>query len=165
MNSKTIALVALVAVVAIGAYMWVGQNPAEPVATESTETPVTATGMRAEENMVVVMEQKPGNSVHVSTVYLAEPGYVVIHADNDGAPGAVIGSSSLLKAGENTGITVTITQTTKDGDKLHAMLHSDTDSNGTFSGADQPVPSRLGGPISGWFEISSSAEENMPVSI
>ncbi len=166
MNSKTIGLIALVAVVAVGGiYLLSRQNTADPVITESTETPVTTTGMRAEENMVVVTEQRPGTTIHVSTVYLAEPGYVVIHEDKNGTPGEVIGSSALLKAGENTGISVTVSRSTKDGDKLHAMLHSDTDGSGTFNTTDQPVQSRMGGPISGWFEISSSAGENVPVSI
>jgi hypothetical protein len=121
--------------------------------------------MRAEENMVVVTEQRPGNIVTASTVFLAAPGFVVVHEDIDGAPGAIIGSSAFLAAGESNNIKVMLSRVTQDGDKLHAMLHADTDANGSFSSADMPVQSRLGGPLEGWFEISSSASENIPVTI
>lgn len=130
---------------------------------QQTGFPGGSSAMRAEENMVVVMEQRPGNTIIASQVYLAAPGFVVIHEDENGAPGAIIGSSVLLQAGESSKISITLSRPTQDGEKLHAMLHSDTDANGTFSAStDAPVQSILGGPLGGWFEISSEASEELP---
>jgi hypothetical protein len=111
------------------------------------------------------MEQKPGRSVTGSIVYLAAPGYLVIHEDNNGEPGAILGSSALLPAGESTGIQVALSRESKDGETLHAMLHFEKGGNATFATEDTPVPSRLGGPISGWFEISSEAATDTPIVI
>lgn len=122
----------------------------------------SSSAMRAEENMVAVMDQKPGNTVTASQIYLAKPGYLVIH-DTEGA---VLGASSLLPAGESNNVRVTINTTTKDGEMYHAMLHSELNGNTRFDeAADTPVQSRLGGDIMGMFMISAEASENPPVSI
>lgn len=126
----------------------------------------TVSGMRAEETALIVTEQRPGNSITVAQVYLAEPGYVVIHEDNNGEAGAIIGSSALLQAGENNKIIVTLNRETRDGEKLWSMLHSEENNNSSFEASvDTPVQSRIGGPIMGWFEISATAEENIGVTL
>ncbi|OGG59787.1 hypothetical protein A2765_04335 [Candidatus Kaiserbacteria bacterium RIFCSPHIGHO2_01_FULL_56_24] len=123
-------------------------------------------GMHAEENMMIVSEQKPGASIRGSLIVLAAPGYLVIHEDKDGAPGVILGASALLPAGENSNVPVTLSRASRDGETLHAMLHFEKGGNTVFSAAeDTPVPSRLGGPISGWFEVSSEALVDIPVSI
>ncbi len=160
--NKTIAALAVLIIVAGGVYWYMtrpeGAN--EPVQTD------TSSGMRAEENMIVIQEQRPGNTVTASQVHFAEPGFIVIHEDVDGAPGTIIGSSSLLPAGESSQIKITLTKSVADGAKLHAMLHSDTDNSGTFSASsDREVQSRLGGAIDGWFDVSSNASENPPLTI
>lgn len=122
--------------------------------------------MRAEENMIVVMEQKPENSVVVSQVHLAAPGFVVIHEDNNDSPAAMVGSSALLQAGDTSQVTIKLSKAMLDGTKLHAMLHTDTNGDGKFDeGVDMPVQSKLGGPIEGWFEVTANASENAPISI
>lgn len=125
-----------------------------------------AAGMLAEENAIIVSEQRPGASAIVSLAVLAAPGYVVVHEDNGGQPGTILGASGLLQAGENANVSITLLRQTRDGERLHAMLHFDTDGSGSFdSSADVSVQSKLGGPISGWFEISSSASADVPISI
>jgi hypothetical protein len=134
---------------------------------ESADLPIdTVNGMRVEKNAVVATEQRPGPTVKVAQVYLAKPGYVVIHEDNDGEAGAILGSSALLKAGENNNVLVTLTRSTEDGEKLWSMLHVESNSNTTFeSSVDIPVESNRGGPVSGWFEIKADAEENIEVTL
>lgn len=128
--------------------------------------PSDTSAMRAEENMIVVMEQRPGNTVTASQVYLAAPGFIAIHEDANGTAGAIIGSSALLQAGESSQIEIQLSRSVRDGEKLHAMLHNDTNANGIFNAnTDLPVASRLGGSIQGWFEISSQAPENVPITI
>lgn len=148
---------AVIVLALIGYYLY---SNTQPSSTENTDTSST---MLAEESAVVAMEQKPGTSVTASLIVLKSPGFLVIHEDNNGAPGAILGASALLQAGESKNVDVTLSRAARDGERLHAMLHADADANGTFSASsDTPVLSSLGGPISGWFEISSSASEQLP---
>lgn len=131
---------------------------------DQVEEGTNTSAMLAEENAVIVSEQRPGARVHGLAV-LAAPGYLVIHEDKDGAPGAILGASALLPAGE-TSTEVTLSRAARDGETLHAMLHFEKGSNTTFSAAeDTPVPSSAGGPISGWFIISKDAPLDLPISI
>lgn len=158
MKTTTVFGITAVIIIAVLTYV-LFINPQLP----STENTDTSSTMLAEENAVVVLEQRPGASATASIVYLLSPGFVVIHEDNNGAPGAILGASALLQAGESKSVEVTLSRAARDGERLHAMLHTDADANGTFSASvDTPVQSSLGGPISGWFEISSSASENLP---
>ncbi len=80
--------------------------------------------------------------VVVDTVVAAEPGWMVIHADNGGAPGPVIGFEQVA-AGENTSVHVEI-DATMATPLLFAMLHVDTGEAGVYEfgqveGADGPV--------------------------
>ncbi len=163
--NKTLGILVAIAVIGGGMYWYSKNSSVAPVSNETVSTEPSS-AMRAEENMIVIMEQRPGNTVTASQIHLAATGFVVIHEDTNGAPGAIIGSSSLLQAGDSSQVAITLSRSTKDGEKLHAMLHSDSDGNGTFSAtADQPVQSRLGGPIEGWFDISTQASENTPITI
>ena len=164
MNKSLIIGAVLVIAGLAGYYLYSSTAPVPENTNENSDT--TSAGMLAEENAVVVSEQKPSSTVTGSVVYLAAPGFLVIHEDADGAPGAILGASAVLQAGENTEVPVTLSRASRDGERLYAMLHSDVDGNGTFDAAvDLPVQSALGGPIHGWFEVSSSASTNVPVSI
>ena len=168
--TKTISIGVVIILLAAAAYFLLAPQPVANttpgVSQEPSQEPVSNTSMmRAEENMVVVMEQKPGTAV-IGSVVLKEPGYLVIHADQNGAPGAILGSSALLKAGESSDVKVVLSRASKHGEKLHAMLHNEKGGNTTFSAAeDTAVQSSLGGPISGWFDISQDASADIPVSI
>lgn len=80
------------------------------------------------------------NEVIVSSVVYTGPGWIVIHTDNNGQPGPVIGHSA-VQAGQNTDVTVALDETPAEGDALWAMLHTDAGEEGTyeFPGADVPV--------------------------
>lgn len=168
MGTKSLIGIAALIILAAGAYFYSndtgarGGNGIDP----NSELGLTTSGMRAEENMVVVVEQKPGTGVIGSIIHLAAPGYLVIHEDMGGEPGAVIGSSTLLPAGESTGVMVALTRASKDGETLYAMLHFEKGGNTTFSAPeDTPVPSILGGSIHGIFEISADAPTDTPAVI
>lgn len=126
----------------------------------------SVSGMRVEENAVVATEQRPGSIVRIAQVFLAAPGYVAIHEDVAGKPGAIIGSSALLAAGETNAVSVTLDRATRDGEKLWSMLHTEINNNTTFEAdVDTAVESSFGGPLSGWFEIKTDAEENIEVTL
>ena len=89
---------------------------------------------------VSVGEQKlVDDSVTVSSVVAEEDGWLVIHADNDGKPGEVLGHTQVHK-GLNIEVTIAI-DGSKAVDFLHAMLHVDKGTSGVFDfpGDDAPV--------------------------
>ncbi len=83
-----------------------------------------------------------GDVITVSSALIDAPGWLVIHADNDGAPGAVIGVAPLTP-GLNSAVAITVDT---DGltETVFPMLHYDTGEAGvyefgTVEGADAPV--------------------------
>ena len=158
MNTNTIIAVIAIVLVAGGAYYWYGVRGASKME-PSADDAGTSLGMFAEENGIVITDQKPGQAITAADVLLKAPGFLVIHESDGSAMGAIIGASAALAAGENMNVSVTLTRAAKDGETLHAMLHADVDGNGTFDASiDTPVESALGGPIHASFAVSEDAE-------
>jgi hypothetical protein len=89
---------------------------------------------------VSVRDQSVSNSsVNVDQVVSDGPGWIVIHADNEGAPGAIIGYSP-VENGLNSNVLVLIDETLAT-DVLFVMLHVDAGVLLTyeFPGADMPA--------------------------
>ena len=87
---------------------------AEPGEAEPTPTSVTFEDQTSDGDSVVVAE-----SSH------AEDYVAVVHADDDGAPGDIIGFEGDLDAGTNEEVTVALDETLDAGEHtLHAMLHA-----------------------------------------
>ena len=102
---------------------------AAPVFAQDATTPVVEVSDQAIED----------GTVTVDRVVSDGPGWIVIHADNNGAPGAVLGHSAVAD-GENSDVMVEI-DTENATETLYAMLHADLGTEGTyeFPGADEPV--------------------------
>jgi len=82
------------------------------------------------------------NRVRVDSVYSDGPGFIVVHADNDGAPGAGVGVKA-VPAGWSYGVDIAISPRNATP-VLYAMLHVDDSAVGTYEfgtveGADGPV--------------------------
>lgn len=91
-------------------------------------------------NAVNAEDQEIKNGKVVVAQVLAEyDAWIVIHADNNGAPGAILGQSK-IQAGAHTNVEVAI-NTQKVTPVLYAMLHTDAGTVGTFEfpGADTPI--------------------------
>lgn len=91
-------------------------------------------------NSIFVLDQPISNdSILIQTVNATQNGWIVIHADQNGQPGEVIGHEA-VKAGKTIAIKVKI-DTAKATPKLYAMLHIDAGKVGTFEfpGPDEPV--------------------------
>jgi LPXTG-motif cell wall-anchored protein len=89
---------------------------------------------------VTVSDQAIENgTVTVDQVVSDGQGWIVIHAQQDGAPGPVIGHAA-VQDGENNDVSVQI-DVANATDTLYAMLHTDAGQMGTyeFPGADTPV--------------------------
>jgi hypothetical protein len=103
---------------------------------------------------VVVQDQTIADSrVVVLKVVSATPGWIVIHADNSGKPGPVIGYAA-VRSGENLDVVVAI-DAKKATPLLYAMLHVDAGTVGAyeFPGADVPTMS-MGMMVSPAFKVS-----------
>lgn len=80
-----------------------------------------------------------GSTVLIASVTLPTAGFVVIHADGDGGPGAVIGHSDLLPAGESVDVVVTLDAMIDVDSTLFPMAHVDANDNGTYDFAPPDV--------------------------
>ncbi|OGO04727.1 MAG: hypothetical protein A2Y73_07070 [Chloroflexi bacterium RBG_13_56_8] len=101
---------------------------------------VPAVSAQAVTPSVTVNDQEiQDGTVTVATIVSDGPGWMVIHADNNGAPGPVIGHTAVMD-GENTDVVVDI-DVDAATETLYAMLHSDLGTVGTyeFPGADTPA--------------------------
>lgn len=92
-------------------------SPASPPASPAGIAPVGG-------NAIAVGDQAPGATVTVSFVTLAGNGWVVIHEERDGAPGAILGARR-FDAGSGQSGTVELLRPTEEGKVYFAMLHAD----------------------------------------
>lgn len=101
-------------------------------------------------------------TVTIAQVVSDGPGWIVIHADQNGAPGPVVGHAA-VSDGENNNVVVTI-DTASATSTLYAMLHMDAGTVGTyeFPGADAPV-SAEGQPVMVSFSVTGLGQpEELP---
>lgn len=161
--NKTLWVAAAIVVLGVGAYFYINNSNGASVPADAN---TDSSAMRVENNMVVINDQKPGSSLVASQVHLAAPGFLVIHEDSNGEPSAILGVSALMPAGDSANVQVALNRPVTDGMKLHAVLRLDANGDGKFDPTtDRAAESKLGGPIDAWFNISSNASENAPVSI
>lgn len=160
---KTILWIAIVLLVAGGAY-WAYVNTASEPETEEESgaaSEETSSGALAGDNAVAASEQQPGSTAVVSMVVLAEPGYVVIHETNEnGGPGAILGASAFLPAGTSNSVEIELSRASKDGEQLVAMLHTDN-GDGEFGAADDTPVSENGNIIMMHFTTSADADTSV----
>lgn len=91
------------------------------------------------DNAIYISNQGADDFITVGLTQLAQDGYVVVHEDNGGAPGAILGSSELLAGGRTDNVRVALIRETIEGETLYGMLHFDNGDN-TFNAAlDTPV--------------------------
>ncbi len=110
--------------------------PTQPPAAAPSDTPAPAAIIPS---VTVADQEIVGGAVTIARVVSAGPGWLVVHAQKDGAPGPVLGYSA-VKEGDNANVAVLIDATKATG-TLYAMLHSDAGTVGTyeFPGSDGPV--------------------------
>ena len=141
MMNKYLWVVGLLVVLGLGYYLIKGRTQTPATTEVATEETATVPG---EKNLVLVSDYTAGKTVTVARVVLEKPGYVMIHEDASGKPGAIIGTSTLLSAGESTDVVVNLKRAGKDEEVLYAMLHMD-DGDGKFvATTDLPVTDSQG---------------------
>lgn len=80
------------------------------------------------------------NTITVERVVAAQDGWIVVHLDENGRPGPVIGHTA-VSAGESANVQVPLDQPPSPGTMIWPMLHIDAGSIGVyeFPGPDSPV--------------------------
>jgi hypothetical protein len=126
----------------------------KPAKTVSEATTSSAEPRVSAANGLETAAQVPGGVVVSSADVPVGGGYLVVYADGNGAPGARLGASSLLRSGvQKTPVTVKIPSTTG---SVWIVLHRNGDGNETldFPGADAP----MNDPVTGGAMVEQIAE-------
>lgn len=148
-----VTVIVIIILIILGYYLFKGNNSA-PSTTE-TPAPTEPLAVDANEvNRIVVSDQYPGNIVYISSVQLANGGWVEIHKDNNGTPGAYIGSAYFEK-GISPG-KINLTEKTVDGGIYYAMLHSDNGDKKFDATKDLPLKDSKGNIIMKLFRVSTN---------
>ena len=147
-------IIGIIVVVVIGIFVWryfSSKNaPSEQVGEEQQ-----VAGM----DSIFVANQRPGRFVNVGRATLSKKGYVAIHQEEAGAPGAIIGFSSLLNAVESKNFSVTLNRKSVVGESLYAMIHWDNGSGAFNPSEDTAATDKDGNLVMAKFMISESASE------
>lgn len=154
------------ALVAAGCQSQAPAAPPTEVPTEArpepTEAAPTAQVAEAVVPSVMVGDQEISEgAVTVDAVVAAEPGWLVIHADEDGTPGPVIGHGQIAPV-EHQSVVVEI-EAEAATERLYAMLHVDSGEVGVyeFPGTDPPVESQ-GGIVVRGFQVQLPTASAQP---
>jgi len=153
-----VTVIVIIILIVLGYYMFKGgaTSPVSNEGTDGTMSTSTTTGSN-ELNRVVVTDQYPGNIVYISSAQLAAPGWVVIHKDNNGTPGAVIGSAYFDK-GINAG-KITLTEKTVDGGLYYAVIYSDDGDMKFDATKDLSLKDSQGNTVMRPFRVTSNVTE------
>jgi len=129
MNKRLAALLVGVGLVAAAC-----TSSATDATTTTTEADVATEAPATAPSVVAVEDQtSDGSTVVIQSVELASPGFIAIHADNGGSPGAVIGNSALLPAGSSSDVSVTLDTPLEGTSIIWPMVHIDSDSDGEYT--------------------------------
>lgn len=150
-----VTVIVIIILVVLGYYMYKGTDSKSPSEINSSVT--DGDNSSKEINRVVVSDQYPGNIVYVSSAQFSAPGWVVIHKDNNGKPGDVIGYTYFDK-GINPG-KINLKENTKEGMMYYAMLHSDDGDKKFDASKDVPLKDSKGGIIMKIFRATTSVTE------
>jgi hypothetical protein len=148
-----VTAIVIIVLIIIGIMVFGGKDTVAPIDTDNPNG--TTTGSTSQDlNRIVMSDQYPGNVVYLSSVQLSKPGWVVIHKDNNGQPGDIIGSQ-YFETGINPG-RVNLTAVTVEGGRYYAMIHSD-DGDKIFNAAkDLPLKDARGNVIMKIFNAAAS---------
>lgn len=146
-----VTAIVVIALIVVGIKVFGTKSGTVTDDTAMTDTTGNATN---EVNRIVMTDQYPGNVVYLSSVQLANAGWVEIHADKNGQPGEYIGSMYFEK-GINPG-KITLVKPTVEGGIYYAMLHSDDGDKKFDASKDLPIKDSKGNIIMKLFRASSA---------
>lgn len=116
------------------------------------------------ENAIVVLEQRLTDDVSINAINMEKAGFVIIHRDAGGKPGAIVGVSRWFPAGQYSDEEIGTTETLMDGVSYYAVLYVD-DGNGIFDPKEDKPAQNFAGDVMGVFEASKDAADPNGVEI
>ena len=146
-----VTVIVIIVLIIIGIMVF-SKKSTDQTADTTTPTPQDQASVSA--NRVIMSDQYPGNVVYISSVQLEKAGWVVIHKDNSGQPGAIIGSA-WAEPGPSP-VKITLKEAMIDGKVYYAMLHSDDGDKKFDATKDLPLQDTRGSIIMKIFHASSS---------
>ena len=149
-----VTAIVIIVLIIIGIMVFGNKGSQAPAAATTTGLTGTSTDQTGALNRIVMSDQYPGNVVYLSSVQLANPGWVVIKDDNNGQPGNVIGS--VYSAAGINPVKVTLTAPMVDGGTYYAILYTGTNATAFDSTVEQPLTDSTGAAIMHVFHASSS---------
>lgn len=154
----SVLILLLLLIVLIGAYMFISSSNNSQESTDGSPTQASNENTYLETDSISASANSEDDQVLADRVLLQEPGYIVIHLDDDGRPGAVIGNSQLLSEGEHENITIDIVSDLREGETIYVMLHfDDGDEVYEFPDGDGPITDEFGDPVMAVIEVDSVA--------
>lgn len=159
MQKKILAvLLIVVAAAAVWYAVFLKRGASDQPARVQKEPAEQPSGLVIGRNAIYVADQAPSEHVAVGFVVLENPGFVVIHEEQGGEPGAILGRSALIGAGEANDLPpVLLSREARDGETLFVMLHRD-DGDGAFDPVkDVPVRDTGDNPLMMQFWIDKEA--------
>jgi len=167
-STSLVIITALLVAVIVSYFMFVRKPSDEEgpiLKPEIGNSDQTADPLLVGNNAIYVSDTKSDTRVNVDFAIFAKDGYVVIHENNGGIPGAILGNSNSLSVGESRSFQVPLSRKSVDGEILYAMLHSDN-GDGEFNPADDlPIRDDKGNIIFMGFQISNDAIEPGVISL
>jgi|GEM_PF-412528 hypothetical protein len=157
-------LVAMLAAPAVGC----GRNNDDNNAANNTANGTTPNNDTEVNNAIQADDQtlEDPTSVLIAKVVADVDSFVVIHADDGGSPGEVIGHVSVT-AGETTDVEVSLEREAVDGETLYAMLHVDDPADGEYTfgdaeGEDAPALDADGAVVVDSFKVTIEGADITP---
>ncbi len=114
--------------------------------TSSAPTPPNSGTVPTGDYALAVSDQPPGVSVTLGMITLAADGWVVIHEEESGKPGHILGARR-FSAGMNQSGSVELLRPTEEGRVYFAMLHADDGDRQFDHTKDMPIKDAGGNPI------------------
>ncbi len=153
----TVTAIVIIILVIIGVMVFSKKGVEAPVTGTDNQTASTTSNTA---NRIVMTDQNPGNVAFVSSVQVANSGWVVIQTSKAGKLGDVIGSTH-VDAGINPGVKITLSQPMVDGGTYYAVLYSDNGSGKFDLVADKPLTNSNGDIIMSTFKAYASASSEI----
>jgi len=130
----------LVVVLGSGALLVTSNSQSQAnISSPADQTNEEVTGRAA----LTIDEIDPGDKVQVSVAELLQPGFIVVHQDQNRELGEVLGASSVYSAGVYRDVQVGVSSPLVDSQVIHAVLYSD-DGDAVFTVNDTPVTDENG---------------------
>lgn len=108
------------------------------------------------ENRVTMSDQAAGSlNISVTSAYLQEPGFIVIHENVSGGAGRIVASSTYLPAGQSRNVMI-LTGALLDGKTYFAMLHKDNGDQKFDASQDAPMTDEDANVVMTEFKISGN---------